>query len=240
MFKCCPRLPKIRICGVSVHGCECGHPIPSLGCRLNSLFPWNAEHSWQCRTSAGCSDTEIIPSCTEESWARCRKEGNLEKVPNHASPEAPNTSCSCENRSPNPPASLEEEGTSFLEITLHTACGHSVTSSLWTAAALQVSTELWYFWTDSGLSFQDLWQLKELDRKNGLTADEMWTWSACWNEHSLHSKAHKRIECCNDFLQVSVNRCIVNPSQNPSSEFIFTSPWKCLFLGRSNTLTPSN
>lgn len=35
-----------------------------------------------------------------------------------------------------------------------------------------------------GSSFWVLWQLKELNRKNGLTTDEMWTWSTCWNKYS--------------------------------------------------------
>lgn len=76
---------------------------------------------------------------------QAQKGGEFGKSAKSSSPEAPNTSCSCENGSPNPPASLEEEGTFFLETPLHRACEHGVTSSLWTAAGVQVSTELCYF-----------------------------------------------------------------------------------------------
>lgn len=167
--------------------------------------------------------------------ARHRKEGNLEKVSNHSSLEAPNTSCSCENGSPNPPAPLEEEGTSSLEITLHRACDHSVTSSLWTTAGVQVPTELWYFWTDSGSSFPNLWQLKELDRKNGLTADEMWTWLLLEWALITFKGSQENWMLQWFFTSFSEQMHCEPPHKIPLLNSYLPALWKCFFLGRSNT-----
>lgn len=122
-------------------------------------------------------------------------------MPDYLSLQELNTSCSCENKSPKPPSSIEEERTLL-------PWNHA-TQSLWPCCYQLTGDNSWCAGSplSCGSSEPILGHLCEFSGswrgwigKSGLTADEMWTWSTCWNENSLHSKTRRRIECCNDFF----------------------------------------
>lgn len=160
---------------------------------------------------------------------REQKRGELGKCQMHRIHKEPNNSCSWDNESLKPTAPLVEEGT--LLSWSHTAQRSQTwfyqltVDSIWCAA--------------SPLGYDNTWPDFRLPEfagnnrscigKNGLIADETWTWSTCWNEHSLCSRRSKRGEGCDNFYLLEWEGSIANTSQNLSPKFIFTSPQKSLF-----------